>query len=258
MDTRWLYWEPDHKLLNRARREMMPWWIGVEGQHAHIMPQTPRRPGAARPVASTAVPCFEAADPNARVFPLWLPTSSLGLAPGELGYEESDIQLGPNVRTEWVDAARAIGLDGDSTELAETIFFGLLGVTASGVWLASQPVEHDDFPEIALPTDAGLLVRCAALGRRYADLCDPLVPVDGVTVGQVSGEWAAVGAPDAASGLVTLEYGRASFEGGEHDGTSVFWAGESGWRDIPDEVWTSASAGSQYSRSGFRTASDAL
>ena len=72
-DSRWLYWEPDHKLLNEARRQLLPYWENLESQRALVIPQTPRRKGAARALAGQQVAAFECGEPNARVFPPSLP-----------------------------------------------------------------------------------------------------------------------------------------------------------------------------------------
>ena len=54
---------------------------------------------------------------------------------------------------------------------------------ASPKWLATQPVEHDDFASVPLPSDPSALLDAANTGRKYADLVDPTVDVPGVTTG---------------------------------------------------------------------------
>jgi len=72
-DVRWLYWQPDGGLLNRPRAELIPYWANFPNQRCLVLPQTPRRADALRPVASCAVAYNESAEPNARIFPLYRP-----------------------------------------------------------------------------------------------------------------------------------------------------------------------------------------
>ena len=56
LDGRWLYWEPEHKLLNRARSKMIRFW---DDEQVCLVTTTGwRRHSAARPLASTAVPVW--------------------------------------------------------------------------------------------------------------------------------------------------------------------------------------------------------
>jgi hypothetical protein len=72
-DVRCLYWQPDGGLLNRPRAELIPYWANVPNQRCLVLPQTPRRADALRPVVSCAVAYNESAEPNARIFPLYRP-----------------------------------------------------------------------------------------------------------------------------------------------------------------------------------------
>lgn len=235
-DVRWMYWEPDFKLLNEARRELIPYWRNAPRQRCLVLPQTPRRLGALRPVISAAVGYNEAAEPNARLFPLYKPESLLA------GAEASNLPLdvgggsGTLVADTWAAAASAcLGLT-DDTAAGETVFYALVAVMHSPAWQALQGVELDDFPEVALPGDPIQLAAAAALGRRIADLTDPTVPVPGVTSGMIDPALAVMGVPDAVAGTVPV-IGAYGTRGGRRRGQDVLWAEDQGWRNVPDAVW---------------------
>jgi Type ISP C-terminal specificity domain len=266
-DVRWLYWEPDGELLNRPRRELIPYWADVPGQRCLVLPQTPRRAGALRPVVSYAVGYFAAAEPDARIFPLYRPQ----ILPQGQAVGEPDLNIprqaagGPDVNIprqaaggpdleiltseshghagttmvapDWVAAANSALSLADDTAAGEAVFFALVAVMHSPAWLSRQPAELDDFPEVPLPGESAALARAAEIGRQIADLTDPTVPVYGVTTGRIDALVAGLGVPDTASGMVTLEYGTEGRRGGLRRGADVLWSSQSGWRDIPDNVW---------------------
>lgn len=237
LDLRWLYWEPHHKLLNEPRRELIPYYIGVPDQLAIIAPQTRRRPGAARPIASSQVPSFAAADPDARVFPLLAPAAEAGLHDGEL-FRSGPLETLPNVRMGWLNALRGKGYSGSDDAAARLIFNALLGIGCSRDWLSAQPVESDDLPRIPLPSDLAVLQEAAEIGRLLSQLVDPVVPVPGVTRGAIRSDLAGIAIPDSVGNDPILELGRFGYSGGERSGTDVMWNATSGWRNIPDDIWS--------------------
>ncbi len=212
LDARWLYWEPEHRLLNRPRPQLIPYW-NVPGQVALVSTVTRSREGAARPLVSTVVPTFSAMAPSARALPLRSPD-------------------GPNVAEDWIRAARNAGVPGDDDAVAEAVFHALCGVAASDAWLASQPVEYDDFPTVPLPADAATLAAAAETGRRYAALVDPCVEVDGVTRGTLRESLRGIAEADACDADPVLEYGTANSLGGRTAGDDLLWGPTGGWRNM--------------------------
>ncbi len=248
-DVRWLYWEPDAKLLNEARRELIPFWANVPHQRCLVLPQTPRRAGAVRPVVSRAPAYFAAAEPDARLFPLHRPPSLLlGEQAGELALDvptsPGDADAGGTlVSAPWCAAARsALGLTDDAAA-GEAVFYALVAVMHSPTWLARQPTELDDFPEVPLPGEPAALTAAVDLGRRIADLTDPTVPVTGVTTGRLEPSVAGVAVPDTVAGPVALTYGSYGQRGGQRSGQDVLWAEGHGWRNVPHDVWTYSACG---------------
>lgn len=239
-DVRWLYWEPDHKLLNEARRAQMPYWLTIPQQRCLVLPRTPRRLHAARPVVSTCVASFEAAEPNARILPLYEPAALHGAGGALPG--TSDLPT-PLVAPEWIAAVRKAGTDGTDVDLSEMVFHALVTVMNSPFWLSDQPVDADDFPQVPLPADPSRLAESAATGRRIADLNDPTVDVPGVTSGAIDSAFGPIGVPDGVSGAVVLEFGKFGQAGGQREGADVLWADGKGWRNIPDDVWMFTACG---------------
>ncbi len=238
-DTRWLYWEPEAKLLNEPRRALLPYWRNVDHQVCLVVPQTPRRKGAVRPVAGGAVGGFASAEPDARVFPLRAPASHLmGEAAGELGFESPDATgTSTTVAPEWVAAAKALLTLKDDTEAGDVIFYALLAVMHSPAWIDAQPAEMDDFPQVPLPGLAADLRAASETGRRLAALLDPDADVPGVTSGRIRMELRGLAVPDPVSGTVSLEFGKAGERAGKREGDAVLWSAGHGWRSVPDDVW---------------------
>lgn len=246
-DVRWLYWEPDAKLLNEPRRELIPYWANVPGQRCLVLPQTARRSGALRPVVSSAPAYFAAAEPDARVFPLYRPpTLVMGEDAGELALDmptsSAEHQGDTLVAPPWCTAARnALQMD-DDTAAGEAVFYALVAVMHSPAWLARQPTELDDFPDVPLPGEPAALAAAVETGRRIADLTDPTVPVPGVTSGAIDPAFAGLAVPDSVSGTVSL-HGSYGKRGGHRSEQDVLWGEETGWRNVPDEVWSYTACG---------------
>lgn len=158
-DRRFLYWETRHKLVHEARRELRPYLLDgddlvpVPGQRFLGVSRTPRRPFAARPVVTSALPCFHAVDPDCRVLPLLAPS-------------------GVNVRGPFLEAARRAGLDGGDVALADALFHALVAVTYAPAFARDAGRDGDDCPRVPLPSSADALARAASLGRRVFELCD--------------------------------------------------------------------------------------
>lgn len=242
-DVRWLYWEPDYKLLNEARRQLIPYWLAVPEQKSLVLPQTPRRVGAFRPVVSSAVACMESAEPNARIFPLFGPGEVFHGVGGSLGSGESTPEAVTLVGTEWLSAARSLGTSGSDIEVGTAIFNAMVCVMNSPEWLATHAVESDDFPAVPLPSTLEDFNKAVDIGNRIAALNDPRVEVPGVTFGSIEQVWAAIGVPDVSSGHVELAFGTFGSTGGKRVENSVLWDDGYGWRNIPADVWNFASCG---------------
>lgn len=226
-------------MLNRARRAQIPYWLTIPDQRALVLPQTPRRLHASRPVVSTCVASFAAAEPDARLLPLYEPPPLHGAGGTLLATATGPHSL---VGAEWIEAARSVGVSGPDESVAEIIFLAVVAVMNSPKWLAEQGAESDDFPQVPIPGESTDLLDAADLGKRIAALNDPMKDVQGVTTGAVPSSLAAIGVPDTARNP-TLEFGRFGQAGGMRQGPDVMWAREKGWRNVPDDVWDFSACG---------------
>jgi hypothetical protein len=243
-DTRYLYWEPRSKLLNEPRRRLMPLFLGSNpdespswqpDQFSIVCSQTPRRPGAARPALSSAVPSFHAVDPDARAIPRVIPSEGLvGITPL---FGASSGALRSNVAPEWIAVARSIGVAGDDVQVGDDVFFAVVGITHSPAWAASVGPDTDDYPPLPIPADLTGFNRAAKLGRRVAALSDTLSDVEGVTSGKIETHLRDVARPDSTSSL-ELTAGTKR-HGGRYDSRNlaIFGTDSQGWRNVSQAIW---------------------
>jgi hypothetical protein len=243
-DLRWMYWETEKKLLNEARKELFPYWRAVDGQISLVAAQTPRRVTGIRPIPSRAIASFECLDPNTRVFPLYRPQiDALQEEDGKF-FDTAPGSGATSVVPAWVKAAASV-LGYDDKTAGESVFFALIAITNSPLWLEQQPVESDDFAAVPLPSSPTALASAADIGRQLADLFDPATPVTGVTQGNIRQELRTIATPDPVSGTVDLK-GRYGELGGIWEGNNtVLWSGDKGWRNVPDHVFTFSVGGFQ-------------
>lgn len=247
LDVRWLYWETRHKLLNEARRELVPFYLDfqararVSDQFAIVASQTPRRPEAARPALTSAVPGFHVVDPDARVLPRLAPT--VARDDGGRGLPLYANQQGPprtNIKAEWLAAARTAGIDGGDVDVGDTLFYSLIAVMYATSWVASVGTDLDDFAPVPLPADRDGLMFAASVGRRVAALADPCTSVVGVTEGRLDPRYAPLAVPDRVGG-VELTTGNRNAGGRwitePGGGGAVLWDGANGWRNVPRRCW---------------------
>lgn len=240
-DVRWLYWEPEAKLLNRPRPDLMPYYYDAPDQVFLSCPQTPRRIHAARPSVGNSVPCFESADPNCRVMPLWgvgYESREADLLGGQVAIEFGATRRVPNIEKRWVDAVKAI-TGGDEEAAAQALFYSLVAIMNSPEWLDAVPIDGDDFSEVPVPADARSLRDAETLGRKIADLSNPLAEVSGVTT-KIRDDLRYLGVPVVEPGKATVLSAKTGQQGGVWDDAlgagRIVW-GDGHWANVPRQVW---------------------
>jgi len=170
-DTRWIYWEPETKLLDEKRSEYFPnafagnFWI--EARQKQTMERFDRGY-----VASVLADNF--GNGLSTFFPLYLRTNDKQAS--FLASESIDTNLS-EAATAYV---RTLGLD------ASHLFYNSIGLLHSPNFrLENSGALRQDWPRIPLPSSKEALLHSAVLGRTIAALLDTERGVAGVTEGKI-------------------------------------------------------------------------
>ncbi len=177
-DNRWLYWEPETKLLDEKRSEYFP---HVFDGNLFLFTTGRTRKAIAEPgLLVRVLNDYNCMDSGARGFALYLSPDHDDLLP-KAGSR-------PNISK----AASAY-----LTELRINEQQLLLHATAT---ILAPAYRHDNesglrsnWPRIPLPNSSGLLNASAELGKQATSLLDPDVGVTGVTVGKLRPELSVIG-----------------------------------------------------------------
>jgi type I restriction-modification system DNA methylase subunit len=191
-DLRWIYWEPETKLLDRNRPDYWPHVF--DGNRWLSASQRNRKVDFYAPQATGRLADHHIVESNIAMFPLRLR--------GDVG---SHTTPRPNISPE----ARSYldGVAGDETALFNhilaTLHSPLYGKENAGAL-------RQDWPRIPLANTSAAVLRSSVLGERLAALLNPETAVDGVTEGKLSPEFRGLGTPRRVDGQ-TLK-GGAEFE----------------------------------------------
>jgi hypothetical protein len=170
MDVRWLYWEPEGKLLDRNRADYFP---QVFSGNMFLFTTGMTRKHTVEPALFTTVlNDLNCMDSGARGFPLYLKRFDNNL------FETSETKIAANI------SEAALGYL-KSLSCSETdLFFHCISI------LHSPAYRHDNadglrqtWPRIPLPATRETLLHSAELGRKMAALLDSEQGVNGVTTG---------------------------------------------------------------------------
>ncbi len=180
-DARWLYWDPETKLLDRNRAECMPhvfegnlWLAGAQHHRREFDPPTVVR----------YLGCLHLYERGANLFPVYLKSDS---GSGNLFSKEGG-GMRPNLSQQSHDYLATL----DAT--AEHLFFHCLATCFSPAYVHQNSFSlRQDWPRIPLPRTKKALQASAALGQRIAALLDTAKPADGVTRGKIDPRLKSVG-----------------------------------------------------------------
>jgi predicted helicase len=182
-DRRWVYWEPETKLLDRNRPEYFPQvfegnlWLAATPQN---------RKEFNPPYVSPYLCSLHVIERGANMFPLRLRLQTRRVSPGQesLSFEaeEAATQCEFNLSGKAKEYLSNLG----ARDQEETLFYHAVAVLHSPAY-ASEHVGalSQDWPRIPLPESTEKLVASAALGRRVATLLNTDVEVPGVTSGKI-------------------------------------------------------------------------
>lgn len=247
-DVRWLYWEPETKLLDEKRSEyfphVQPGNIWIEARQRQPMEQFDR--GMFIRQLSDQI-----GNGMSSFFPLYLyatPKAQLGL------FEIEQIPLNgrkPNLSDKAQEYLAGFGLSPEDG--AELLFYHTLAVLHSPVYrIENAGALRQDWPRVPLPKTVEALEASAALGRQVAALLDVETPVPGVTQGNPREELRTVAVLTTVNGSTpdfTINVNWGYFGAGsavmpgrgrsiENDGLiDVYLNGTTYWRGVPTDVW---------------------
>ena len=176
-DMRWLYWEPETKLLDRERADYF-----IQVFEGNVWVEARQRESASKFCRGTFTRHLADNFGNglSSFFPLYV--RDLSLFGGE------DPQPEPNLS----DQARAYlkektsEVSEDLGGLAEALFYHALAVLHAPAYRdENSGALRQDWPRVPLPATAAALTASAELGQRLAALLDPEAQVAGITAGAI-------------------------------------------------------------------------
>lgn len=180
MDMRWLYWEPETKLLDRKRSE---YFAQVFSGNLFLFTTGMTRKSIVEPALVTNVlNDLNCMDSGARGFPLFLKDSSSSL------FESPETDIRHNLSEEATKYLQS--LSGTPMDLFFHCLASLHSLTYRRDNIAGL---RQDWPRIPLPSTQDALVRSAELGRKIAALLDSESGVIGVTYGTIIDPFRSIG-----------------------------------------------------------------
>lgn len=256
-DARWLYWEPETKLLDEKRSDYFPQVF--EGNTCLVSQQKPYAK-ASVPYHIAVLGCIDLFGRCASCFPL------------KLNKNHNEISLfTPEDNSTSFNLSEYAEIYQKRHSLGENlIFYHAFSVMHSPIFSTeNEGALHMSWPRIPLPATKKALLASSKLGRRLAALLDTEKPVDGVTCGKIDPRLKSIGVVskvgggglDPAQGHLDLTAGwghggkdgvcmpgRGKVEGrAQKDKTLVGALGEKTldvylndtayWANVPEAVW---------------------
>ncbi|CCF82658.1 Adenine specific DNA methyltransferase (fragment) [Nitrolancea hollandica Lb] len=212
-DVRWLYWEPETKLLDEKRADYFPqvfegnlFLAAAQRNRKNFDPPFPVSRHGSRHIIER----------GANLFPLLLRSvEQIEMFPGSDGASDGATS---GQRFNLSELARAYVGGFGSADHAHALFFHTLAVLHSPAYRQeNEGALRQDWPRIPLPDSKDALLASAGLGREIASLLDTERPVTGVTQGAIRPEFKVIGPiahvaggvlnPDAGDLDVTVGWG---------------------------------------------------
>ena len=183
-DVRWLYWEPQTKLLHEKREE---YFASLRPENRYLFTTSRTRKSVPEPALLTSLLTdFNCQDSGARGIPL------LRHAGGSLLESGGELQNLAAAASRYIRLVDATALD---------LLVHILTTTHSGLYRRDHAAAlRHDWPRIPLPAGRDALLASAKLGGRVAALLDVEEPVEGVTTGSLRFELRPLGPVATANG----------------------------------------------------------
>ncbi|MGA9773866.1 MAG: type ISP restriction/modification enzyme [Blastocatellia bacterium] len=177
-DVRWLYWEPETKLLDRNRAEYIPHVFDV-----NVWIEARQKQPMERFDRGYVVRCLGDNFGNglSNFFPLLLRADARRNL-----FSDHETEAGINTQPNLSDAARTYLRGIDTEKDFELLFFHTVAVLHTSVYRTENAgALRQDWPRVPLPASRELLEQSAALGKQIAALLDTETSVSGVTSGSI-------------------------------------------------------------------------
>ncbi len=194
-DHRWLYWEPETKLLNEKRAEYFPHvmpgnlWIAATKQNRRDFDS---------PLVLRHHATLHIIERGANLFPLLLRANA---EPSLLeGDPHADRRIGGHVANITDNVLAFLNTFGTVADTPHLFHHAIAVMHAPSYAEQNGDALRQDWPRIPLPATRVALLASAVLGRKVAALLDSETPVDTVTAGKVTPAMKAVGAPTKTDG----------------------------------------------------------
>ena len=230
-DVRWLYWEPETRLLDRNRADYV---AQISPRNVWIAATQQNRKSYDPPIALASHGSRHIIERGANLFPIWLKPKLTE----HLFADADTTDNGPELNLSNDAAAYLAGMEAD----AESLFYHTLAMLHAPAYREENAgALRQDWPRVPLPDNPDALTASAALGRRIAALLDTETPVPNVTTGALSPELKTLGvitrvgggtlAPEQGDLKITAGWGH-----GGQGGVTMPGKGKSVTRDYtPDE-----------------------
>jgi Type ISP C-terminal specificity domain len=194
-DLRWIYWEPETKLLGRPSPQYFP---HVSEENIWLAAAHHNRKDFDPPQIARRLCCLHIIERSANMFPLLLTLAEGSLFEGDSHQEAR--HLGNHIAN-LSDAALRY-LDGFSKVAdAPHLFHHVSAILHAPTYaLENGGALRHDWPRVPLPAKRKMLLSSAELGRKVAALLDPETPVPGVTTGTSRPEMKVIAKPARVGG----------------------------------------------------------
>ena len=191
-DVRWLYWEPETKLLDEKRSEYV---LHVMSTNVWLSAgQRNRKADFYQPQFTTLLADHHIVESNVGMFPLYLKSGVRQPTLFDEGAADT-LSISPNLSEASQGYIRSLGADE-----ADLFHHSLASLHAPDYRTENAGALRQDWPRIPLPAGRDALLASATLGRRLAALLDPDQAVSGVTAGTIRPELRAMGQTCRADG----------------------------------------------------------
>jgi hypothetical protein len=190
LDVRWLYWEPQTKLLDEKRTE---YFLQVFGGNVWLSAgQRNRKEDFYQPQFATVLADHHIVESNVGMFPLWLKPD---VDPSSL----FDRCMTDEPFANLSDAAREYLASLRSSNKSEQLFYHTLATLHSPLYREENAgALRQDWPRVPLPGSCETLAASAKLGRQIAAILNTEIPLVGVTAGKVRSDLLTIAVPSTS------------------------------------------------------------